>query len=88
MASRIGFDVSPLAYPLPRGVQRAVTGAVEALESRGVLEVVRLAPTPGTGVELGRWRREELPRLAREHDCAGVHSFLSAMPLRGMGAMG
>src|SRR5262245_46393277 len=43
---RIGFDVSPLHRPHPRGVVRVTAGLVGALERRGVLEVVRLAP-PG-----------------------------------------
>ena len=77
---KVGFDVTPLVRPLPRGVVRAAQGAMEALERRGRLEVVRLAPPAGAG--LSRWRQLEVPRLARAQGLAGVHSFLSAFPVR------
>ncbi len=80
MVPRIGFDASPLARPVPPGVRRAVAGALEALERRAVLEVVRLAPEPGDATPLGRWRRRALGRAARAAGCAGLHSFLSALP--------
>jgi glycosyltransferase involved in cell wall biosynthesis len=76
---KVGFDVTPLARPLPRGVVRAARGALEALERRGRLEVVRLAPPAGAG--LARWRQLAVPRLAREHGLCGVHSFLSSFPV-------
>ena len=78
---RIGFDASPLALPHPRGVQRVVARSLEALEARGKVEVVRLTPPEGAG--LRRWRQRELPRQAE--GLAGIHSFLSAFPLRGPG---
>ncbi|MCC6407915.1 MAG: glycosyltransferase [Planctomycetes bacterium] len=76
---RIAFDVSPLARPHPRGVVRAVRGAVDALERRGELEVVRLAPADGE--ELRAWRHVELARRAEAAGCVGLHSFVSALPL-------
>lgn len=79
---RVGFDVSPLSHPHSRGLARVVAGLVAALERRGRIEVVRLAPPLGRG--LRAWRQRELPRLAR--GLAGLHSFTSAFPLRGPGA--
>jgi glycosyltransferase involved in cell wall biosynthesis len=76
---KVGFDATPLVRPLPRGIVRAARGQLEALERRGRLEVVRLAPPPGAS--LRRWRGRELPHLARELALDGVHSFLSAFPL-------
>ncbi len=81
---RVGFDVTPLARPLPRGVVRAVRGQLAALEARGRLEVLRLAPAPGQN--LSTWRLSHLPRSAREQGLAGLHSYLSAFPVRGPGA--
>ena len=81
----IGFDTSPLRRALPHGVQRAVRGTVDALEARGNLELVRLEPAPEDRTPLGAWRRKVLPRLARNAGCNGVHSFLSAVPLRAPG---
>lgn len=78
---RIGFDASPLVRPHPRGIQRVVERSLSALEERGRLEVVRLAPPPGA--DLRSWRQRELPRAASQ--LAGVHSFISAFPLRGPG---
>jgi len=80
---RIGFDVSPLVRPHPPGVVRAVRGAVEALEQRGRIEVVRLAPEPGD--DLRRWRHQGLPGLVAEQSLVGIHSFVSAYPRRGPG---
>ena len=82
-APRVGFDVSALAPPASRGLARAVGGAVEALERRGRLGVVRLAPPPGASVR--RWRQRELPRAVRAHGLVGLHSFTSAFPLAGPG---
>lgn len=79
---RIGFDVSPLHVPHPPGVVRATRGLVDALERRGVLEIVRLVPEG----ELRAWRHRTLPRLARELDLAGIHSPVSAFARRGPGA--
>jgi alpha-1,3-rhamnosyl/mannosyltransferase len=83
-AVRVGFDVSPLVRPHPRGIVRVVRGLVEALERRARIEVVRLAPPPGAGV--GRWRQSELARAVRAQGLAGIHSPLSAFALRGGGA--
>jgi len=80
---RIGFDVSPLVVPHSHGLSRLVEGVVSTLESRGRLEVVRLAPAAGQG--LRGWRQRELPRIERRLDLAGIHSFVSAFPLRGRG---
>jgi len=79
---RIGFDVSPLHRPHPGGIVRVVRECVEALERRARLEVVRLVP-PASG-SLRGWRFSELARRARELD--GIHSFVSAFPIRGPGA--
>jgi alpha-1,3-rhamnosyl/mannosyltransferase len=81
---RIGFDVSPLHRPHPRGVVRVTSGLVTALERRGNLEVFRLEPPAGGS--LRRWRALELPRLARERELDGIHSCVSAFAFRGRGA--
>jgi glycosyltransferase involved in cell wall biosynthesis len=84
---RIGFDVAPLVAPpgvYSAGVVRACAGLVAALEARGVIELVRLAPEPG--LEHGRWRQRRLPSLVHEQRLAGVHSPVSAFALRGPGA--
>lgn len=78
---RIGFDVSPLHVPHPPGVVRATRGLVEALERRGVLEVVRLVPEG----ELRDWRHARLPRAVTELDLFGLHSPVSAFPRGGPG---
>ncbi len=80
---RVGFDVSPLHRPHPRGVVRVVAGLVEALERRGQIEVVRLAPEDGA--HSARWRQVELPRAEARLGIAGIHSCVSAFPLRGAG---
>lgn len=80
---RVGFDVSPLHRPHPRGVARVVAGLVDALERRGRLEVVRLAPAPGA--HAARWRQVELPRAESRLGLAGIHACVSAFPLRGAG---
>jgi glycosyltransferase involved in cell wall biosynthesis len=80
---RVGFDVSPLVRPHPPGVVRAVRGALEALERRAVLEVVRLAPEDGA--ELRRWRHGVLPNEVRRRELVGLHSFVSAFAWRGPG---
>ena len=80
---RVGFDVSALHRPHSRGLERVVRCLVEALERRGGLEVVRLAPEDGA--DLRRWRQRDLPRRAAAEGLAGVHSFTSAFPLRGPG---
>ena len=91
---RIGFDVSVLPRPgsgppdpqqaaCPPGVVRATRGLVEALEARRELEIVRLAPEPGEDPR--RWRHRRLPELVRELDLFGLHSPVSAFPLRGPG---
>src|SRR5262245_54849775 len=81
---RIGFDVAALTRPHSRGLERVVRSTVEALEARGNLEVVRLAPQEGA--DLRHWRQVELPRLEAELELDGLHSFTSAFPLRGDGA--
>jgi len=73
--------VSPLHVPHPPGVVRATRGLVEALERRGVLDVVRLAPQR----ELRAWRHTQLPALVRELGLVGLHSPVSSFPLRGPG---
>lgn len=80
---RVGFDVSPLHRPHPCGVVRVVAGLVGALERRGRIEVVRLAPDPSTGS--ARWRQVELPRAEARLALDGVHCCVSAFPLRGAG---
>lgn len=80
---RVGFDVSPLHRPHPRGVVRAVAGLVGALERRGNIEVVRLVPEPGA--HSARWRQVELPRAEARLGLAGIHCCVSAFPLRGAG---
>jgi glycosyltransferase involved in cell wall biosynthesis len=79
---RVGFDVAALTLPHSRGLARVVASLVAALERRGRLEVVRLAPP--RGLSSRRWRQRELPRLAR--GLAGLHSFTSAFALGGPGA--
>ena len=81
---RVGFDVSPLVRPHPRGIVRVVRGMVEALERRGRIEVVRLAPPEGA--RTSAWRQRELARAVREHGLVGIHSPFSAFALRGGGA--
>jgi glycosyltransferase involved in cell wall biosynthesis len=80
---RVGFDTSPLVRPHPPGIVRVVEETLRALEARAVLDVVRLAPDAGD--DLRRWRRRVLPAAAEAAGLAGVHSFLSAFPLRGAG---
>ncbi len=77
---RVGFDVSPLSRPCSPGVVRVVHSVLDALEHRGNLEVVRLAPQPG--VPLRRWRQSELPACAVRLGLDGLHSFTSAFALR------
>lgn len=77
---RIGFDVSPLARPHPLGVERAARELAAALERRGQLELVRLAPPLGARPLF--WRQHTLPRLCTELGLAGFHSTVSAFPLR------
>ncbi len=79
---KVGFDVSPLHRPFPPGVARAARGLVGALERRGKIEVVRLAPDAAD--DLRAWRRG-LPRAVEERSLAGLHSFTSAFPWRGPG---
>lgn len=81
---RIGVDVSPLHRPHPRGIVRITRGLVEALERRARHEIVRLAPEDG--IALSRWRASVLPTAARELGLAGIHSCVSAFPVRGRGA--
>jgi glycosyltransferase involved in cell wall biosynthesis len=78
---RVGFDVSPLHAPHPTGVVRATRGLVEALEARGMIEVVRLAPQG----DLRAWRHRRLPKIERDLGLAGIHSPVSAFPWRGRG---
>jgi len=80
---RVGFDVSPLYRPHPRGVARVTAGLVGALERRGRIEIVRLAPAPGIGS--ARWRQVELPRAEERLGLHGIHTPVSAFPLRGRG---
>lgn len=80
---RVGFDTSPLCRPHPPGIVRVVRETMCALEERGNLDIVRLAPDDGVPVR--RWRQSILPRTVGERDLVGVHSFLSAFPWRGAG---
>jgi glycosyltransferase involved in cell wall biosynthesis len=80
---RVGFDVSPLHRPHPRGLVRITRELVRALERRGRIEIVRL--TPPDGARLAAWRQLELPRVVRTLGLAGIHSCVSAFPLRGGG---
>ena len=84
MSLRIGFDTSPLERPHPPGVVRATDGLVSALERRGVIEVLRLAPEPGD--DLRRWRQAALPARVKRDNLVGIHSPVSAFPWRGPGA--
>lgn len=81
---RVGFDLSPLARSFSPGMTRLARGLVDALERRGRIEVVRLAPPEGRG--LRAWRQLDLPREARRRGLAGLHSLTSAFPWRGPGA--
>jgi len=81
---RIGFDVSPLHRPHPRGVVRITDGLVRALERRRNVEIVRLVPRAEVG--LRTWRGVELPRIAKEGRLDGIHSCVSAFAFRGRGA--
>ena len=76
----LGLDVSPLVRPHPPGVVRAVEGLARALEASGKVEVVRLAPE--SGEDLRRWRQRRLPALVAELALDGLHSTVSAFPLR------
>jgi len=80
---RVGFDVSPLFRPHPRGIVRLTDETVRALEARGTLEVVRLEPPAGR--DLRAWRQRDLPREVAARGLFGVHSFVSAFPWRGPG---
>ena len=80
---RIGFDVSPLVRAFPPGVSRAVERVLDALEQRGRLDVVRLAPPPG--MPLRRWRTGELVGAVKQQGLAGLHSFTSAFAPFGSG---
>lgn len=77
---RVAFDVSPLVQPHPPGVVRATAGLVSALERRGVLEVVRVAPEPDEAPR--PWRQKRVPQLLRALEAQGFHSAVSAIPLR------
>lgn len=81
---RVAFDTTPIVRATyPAGVRRACRGLVEALERRGVLEVVRLSP-PDDASER-RWRHLDLPDLLSRKRCFGLHSSISAFPWRGPG---
>jgi alpha-1,3-rhamnosyl/mannosyltransferase len=80
---RLGLDVSPLHRPHPRGIVRVVAGLTEALERRGRVEVVRLAPE--SGAHSARWRQVELPRAEARLGLFGIHSCVSAFALSGRG---
>ena len=80
---RVGFDTSPLHRPHPPGVTRATRELLAALTRRAVMEIVPLAPSPDE--DLRKWRQQGLRNACLEHDLAGVHSPVSAFPLRGAG---
>ena len=84
---RIGFDASPLqrGFASP-GVERATRGLIEALHGRAragasKIDWVELSPAEGTSPRV--WRQISIPRLMREHNLAGFHSSVSAVPLTG-----
>jgi alpha-1,3-rhamnosyl/mannosyltransferase len=79
----VGFDASPLVQFHSRGLARLAQGLLSALEARRDFRVVRLAPAAGEA--LRPWRQRRLPRLEREQGLAGIHSFVSAFPVRGRG---
>ena len=81
---RVGFDCSPLSRPHPPGLVRVARELLAALEERGRIEVVRLAPPER--VSLRRWRQRELADAPAALGLAGSHSFVSAFALRGRGA--
>lgn len=83
---RIGFDVSPLHRPHPRGIVRVVSGLAGALERRARHEIVRLEPPPGAN--LVRWRQLVVPAIARRERLDGVHSCLSSFPFLRLGSRG
>lgn len=80
---RIGFDVTPLCRPHPRGLVRATEGLLAALERSGRHEFVRVAPPAGARVST--WRQRDLPRIVRAEKLDGIHSPFSSFPLRGSG---
>ena len=80
---RIGFDASPLRSPTTSGLRRVVEASLVELETRAVVEVVRLAPAQGE--EPRRWRQRRLPLEVARAELVGVHSFVSAFALRGPG---
>ena len=79
-AMRVGFDASPLVRGFPPGVTRAARGLLDALERRGVLEVVRLLPPEGASSR--EWRRRGLPAAVARERLDGLHSFTSAFAHR------
>ena len=81
---RVGFDVSACEVPHSPGVRRVARTLLATLEERAVLEVVRLAPPPGTR-RLGAWRLRELPRAVERERLVGLHSFVSGFAWRGPG---
>ena len=84
---RVGFDVSALEPPHSPGVRRVTRELIDALERRGRLDVVRLAPTDADGRRsLFAWRQEALPRAVEARRLVGLHSFTSAVALTGAGA--
>jgi len=80
---RIGFDASPLRSSSTSGLRRVVEASLAELESRAVIEVVRLAPAEGE--EPRGWRQGRLPLEVARRELLGLHSFVSAFALRGPG---
>lgn len=80
---RVGFDTTPLVREVPPGVSGAAEGLLRALEHRGRLEVIRLAPP--ASASLRQWRRCALVEAVRSERLHGLHSFTSAFPRGGPG---
>ncbi|MFT5199441.1 MAG: glycosyltransferase involved in cell wall biosynthesis [Planctomycetota bacterium] len=73
---RIGFDCAPLVIPHSPGIRRVVESTLRALEARGNVQVVRLAPAANEN--LRTWRRKGLAIMVREQHLLGLHAFQSA----------
>lgn len=77
---RVAIDISPITRVFPAGVTRVVRATVDALEARGDIKVVPIAP-PERG-SLIAWRQTSLPRTVQAVRADVLHSFTSAFTLR------
>ena len=77
---RVAIDISPITRVFPAGVTRVVRATVDALEARGDIKVVPIAP-PERG-SLVAWRQTSLPRTVQAVRADVLHSFTSAFTLR------